>query len=79
MSQGPAVDIWQQIDADQIARIDISRDARAEQIEVRVYMTGLDTPQVLAFGSMTAAIAFYEQLWSRRTGDDDNAAASHTA
>jgi hypothetical protein len=79
MSQGPAVDVWQQIDADQIARIDISRDAHAEQIEVRVHMTGVEKPHVFAFGSMADAIAFYEQLWSRRTGDGNNAAASHTA
>lgn len=79
MVQGPAVEIGQQLDPDQIARVDISRTASVAKVEVRVYLTGAENPHLFEFDNMPAAIAFYEQLWARRAADDGEAAASHTA
>jgi len=71
MAHNTAIGIGQQIDPDQLTRIEISRNASAESVEVRVFSTTSDEPYSFEFESMGEAIAFYERLWSSRRVRDD--------
>jgi len=79
MVQSPAVEIGQQIDPDQVARIEIARSASSEKTQVRIFLTDAAEPHLFEFDSMRAAIEFYEQLWALRTAGNGDEAASHSA
>ena len=79
MVNKPAVELGQLINPDQIARIEISRSASVEGATVRVFAINVSEPYLFEFGSMAAAIEFYEQLWSRRSACGGKASASHSA
>ena len=59
-----------QIDPDQIVRIEISRGTSAEDAQVRVFVADAGEPYSFDFKSMSAAIEFYEHLWSLRTATE---------
>ena len=78
MAENPAVDIGQHIIPDQVVRVEISRSASSEIVQVRVFVDAVNEPYMFQFDSMDAAIEFYERLWSLRT-DSSGDAASHSA
>ena len=79
MVHSPAPGIGQQINPNQIIRVEMSRSVTAECVQVRVFVTNAKEPHVFEFESMASAIGFYERLWSLRTVDDDEAVASSVA
>ena len=79
MWHSPAAGWEQQINPNQIARIDISRTMAKERVQVRVFLTNADEPYVFDFDSMKPAVEFYERLWSRRTAAEAAAASSSRA
>ena len=72
-------DARQEIDPDQIARVEIARHASAATAEVRFFLHGSEVPHTFEFDSMADAISFYERVWSQRTIGDGDTAISHSA
>jgi hypothetical protein len=74
----PAADRDQQINPDKIAHIEIARGAGSERATVRVFLLGGGEPMQFEFSRMEEAIAFYQDLWSRRSARGDES-VSNTA
>ena len=69
------------IEADDIARIEITQDSATKVVQLRVVMKDFDRSYQLEFPDMDSAIDHYRRLWSQRTADsgDSDSSKSQTA
>ena len=67
------------IAADDVTRIEISRDKVEDRVQVRIFLGDLTEPRVFDFPDMEAAVAFYKDLWARRTAPGAENVVSITA
>jgi len=76
MAPIPAAGDTQQIDADNIARIELTQDYATQVVQMRIVMKDFDKSYLLDFPNMDAAIGHYRRLWSQRTADSGDSDSS---
>ncbi len=81
MVPNPAAGEADRIEADNIARIEITQDCATKVVQLRIVMKDFDKSYQLEFPDMDSAIDHYRRLWSQRTADsaDSDSSKSQTA